>query len=119
MQDFRHLRVWAAAHTLALTVYRVTARFPPDERYGLVSQLRRSAASIGANIAEGCGRSTDADARRCFQIALGSACEVLNHALLAHDLGLLNEAEFALVDRHAMPVRRMLIRLIERLRRAS
>ena len=115
MQDFRNLRVWQAAHRLTLSVYRVTSTFPSHERYGLVSQLRRAAASIGANIAEGCGRSSDADARRCLHVALGSACEVLNHALLARDLGLLDEASFIMLESELLPVRRMLVRLIERL----
>ena len=119
MQDFRNLRVWRAAHGVALATYRVTAAFPADERFGLASQLRRAAASVGANIAEGCGRSSDADTRRCLQIALGSACEVLNHALLARDLGLLDEATFAELERELSPVRRMLVRLIERLRDGS
>jgi four helix bundle protein len=119
VQDFRNLRVWRAAHVVAVTTYRVTATFPADERFGLVSQLRRAAASIGANIAEGCGRSSDADMRRCLQIALGSACEVLNHALLARDLGFLDEHALHVLEQELSPVRRMLVRLIERLRLGS
>ena len=115
MQDFRNLRVWQAAHAAAVTTYRVTAAFPDAERFGLVSQLRRAAASVGANIAEGCGRSSDADMRRCLQIALGSACELLNHALLAHDLGLLDQKTLDALEQELSPVRRMLVRLIERL----
>src|SRR5215208_4386599 len=115
MQDFRNLRVWRAAHAAALTTYRLTAAFPEDERFGLASQLRRAAASIGANIAEGCGRSSDADTRRCLQIAFGSACETLNHALLARDLNLLDERGFATLEAELSPARRMLVRLIERL----
>jgi four helix bundle protein len=116
MQDFRNLRVWRAAHAATLTAYRLSARFPSGEQYGLVSQVRRASASVGANIAEGCGRSTDADARRCYQIALGSACELLNHALLARDLGLLDQPSFDALEAEMEAVRRMLIRLIERLR---
>ena len=119
MQDFRNLRVWRAAHQVTLTVYRTTAAFPPGERYGLTSQIRRSAASIGANIAEGCGRSSDADTRRCLQIALGSACETLNHAMLARDLGMLDDAVFLALEDQMSPVRRMLVRLIERLDRPT
>lgn len=119
MQDFRNLRVWRAAHAATLTTYRLTAQFPTGEQYGLVSQLRRATASVGANIAEGCGRSTDADARRCFQIALGSACEVLNHTLLARDLGLLDQAGFVALEDEMTSVRRMLICLIERVRRGG
>ena len=116
MQDFRRLRVWQGAHRTALVVYRVTAGFPQSEAYGLASQLRRSAASIGANVAEGCGRASDADTRRCLQIALGSACETLNHALLARDLGLLDDAGLTIIEAELLPARQMLIRLIERLR---
>ena len=116
MQDFRRLRVWQTSHRAALAVYRITAGFPVNEAYGLTSQLRRSTASIGANVAEGCGRGSDADMRRCLQIALGSACEALNHALLARDLGLLAATDFARVDAELTHVRRMLIRLIQRLR---
>ena len=115
MQDFRNLRVWTAAHRLTLTVYRATDRFPSSERFGLTSQLRRSAASIGANIAEGCGRGSDPDARRCFLIALGSACEVLNHSLLARDLGFLDAASFDAVEAEAAPVRKMPSRLLSRM----
>lgn len=115
MQDFRNLRVWQAAHQLTLSVYRATAAFPQGEEYGLISQLRRASVSIGSNIAEGCGRSSDADTRRCLHIALGSACEVLNDALVARDLGLLDEPGFTALESHMSPVRRMLIRLIERL----
>ena len=116
MRDFQTMRVWRAAHRLTLTVYRTTDRFPSSERFGLVAQLRRSAASIGANVAEGCGRGSDADARRCFQIAFGSACEVLNHTLLARDLGLLDANAFATIERESEPVRRMLNRLVTSLR---
>ncbi|HEX6536747.1 MAG TPA: four helix bundle protein [Gemmatimonadaceae bacterium] len=115
MQDFRNLRVWRAAHLATISVHRATTAFPSHEQFGLVSQLRRAAASIGANIAEGCGRSTDGDMRRSLRIALGSACEVLNFLLLARDLGLLDEATFDALEGELSPVRRMLVRLIERL----
>jgi four helix bundle protein len=55
MKDFRDLKVWERAHLLTLNVYKITAAFPRDERFGLTSQVRRCNASIGANIAEGCG----------------------------------------------------------------
>jgi four helix bundle protein len=119
MQDFRNLRVWRAAHSYALLVYRATAAFPRDERFGLTSQLRRAGVSIAANIAEGCGRGSDPDARRHLHIALGSACEALSLALLARDLGLLTDEQFALLETELGPVRRMLVRLIERTRSAK
>jgi four helix bundle protein len=86
MQDFRKLEVWQVAHKLALDVYRVTKAFPSDERYGLTSQLRRAASSIGANLAEGCGRGSDIDFARFVQIAMGSASEMEYHLIMACDL---------------------------------
>ena len=75
MKDFRDLQVWHKAHELALDAYRASSGFSQDERYGLTSQLRRAAVSIGANLAEGCGRGSDADFARFAQIAMGSASE--------------------------------------------
>jgi four helix bundle protein len=61
MEDFKNLRVWAKAHELTLNVYQKTRCFPKEELYGVTSQMRRSAASVGANIAEGCGPRSDGD----------------------------------------------------------
>ena len=58
MQDYREMKVWEKAHRFALDIYKVTQKFPKDERYGIISQLRRAAASVPTNIAEGCGRGT-------------------------------------------------------------
>jgi four helix bundle protein len=61
MKDFRQLKVWQKAHQLTLAIYQITASFPRDEIYGLTSQMRRAATSISANLAEGCGRNSDAE----------------------------------------------------------
>jgi four helix bundle protein len=76
MKDFRTLAVWEKAHHFTLAIYRLSKTFPKEELFGLTSQIRRAAASIPTNIAEGCGRSTDPDFARFLQIAFGSACEV-------------------------------------------
>ena len=73
MRDFRDLQVWQKAHRLTLDVYRATRSFPTEERYGLTAQLRRSAASIPTNIAEGCGRDGERELARFISIAAGSA----------------------------------------------
>ena len=93
VKNFRDLQVWHKALKLTLAVYGETAKLPSDERFGLTSQLRRSAASIPANIAEGCGRDTAADLKRFLQIAMGSASEVEYHILLAKDLAIVGEGE--------------------------
>ena len=76
MEDFKNLKVWSKAHRLTLKIYLSTRKFPKDELYGLTSQIRRAAASIGANIAEGCGRRSDPKMKRFVQIARGSASEL-------------------------------------------
>jgi len=93
MKDFRELKVWEKAHQFTLVVYQATTAFPKEELFGLTSQMRRSAASIPTNIAEGCGRGSDDDFRRFLQIAMGSASELKYQLLLAHDLGYFDATE--------------------------
>src|SRR5882757_5230038 len=93
MKDFKELKVWSKAHEMTMSVYRATRSFPKEELYGLTSQLRRAAASIGANIAEGCGRRSDGEFTRFLQIARGSASEIEYHFMLARDLHYLREQE--------------------------
>jgi four helix bundle protein len=89
MQRFTKLVVWCRAHQLVLMVYRLTARFPADERYAIVAQLRRAAASVPANIAEGARREGRADYARMLNIAQGSLAETEYFVLLSRDLGYL------------------------------
>jgi four helix bundle protein len=98
-----------------LAVYRHTRKFPKEEMYGLTSQLRRASASIGANIAEGCGRRSDAEMKRFLQIARGSANEVEYHLLLARDLQYLPVDEFKDLEEKMHEVQRMLASLVQRL----
>jgi four helix bundle protein len=114
MQSFADLKVWAKAHALALETYRTTQSFPADERFGLVSQMRRAAASVPANIAEGCARSTDPDFARFLSHAIGSASELEYFALLARDLAFLNEADYRGMTGRVEEVKRMLAALIGR-----
>ncbi len=83
MKDFKELKVWEKAHALTLLVYAETRTFPKEELYGLTSQLRRSAASVAANVVEGCGRRSDGEFTRFLQISRGSAAELEYHLLLA------------------------------------
>jgi four helix bundle protein len=114
MKDFRDLKVWEKAHELALGIYRRTVAFPREELYGLTSQVRRSGVSVPSNIAEGCGRGTDADFGRFLQIAMGSACELEYQLLLAHDLKYLPEADYSQLNAILLEVKRMLASLINK-----
>ncbi len=94
MKNFRDLKVWEKAHQLTLSAYKVSKGFPKEELYGLTNQMRRSAASIPANIAEGCGRGGDPELARFFQKALGSASEFEYHVLLGRDFGLIKSQDY-------------------------
>jgi len=117
MRDFREIKVWEKAHLLTLERYKVTATFPSEEKYGLTSQLRRSAASIPANIAEGFGRGGHVELGRFLQIGMGSACEVEYHILLAKDLNLLSKKIYDDLNGRVVEVKRMLASLLLKVRR--
>jgi four helix bundle protein len=113
-RNFRDLKVWEKAHQLTLDAYRATLAFPRDEAYGLASQVRRSASSVPANIAEGCGRGGGDLARFC-RIASGSLSEFRYHLLLVYELGLLPKDRFDALDNQAAEVERMLTAFIRTL----
>ena len=116
MKDFRELQVWQRSHALTLAVYRQTKSFPKDELFGLTSQIRRASASIPANIAEGCGRDGDAELKRFLNIALGSACELDYHLLLATELGYIAADESRPLAAEVLELRRMLGAFIQKLK---
>jgi four helix bundle protein len=116
MKDFRSLKVWEKAHAFVLWVYKETAAFPTEERYGLTSQMRRAAVSIPNNIAEGCGRGSDPDMARFIQTSMGSASEVEYLLLLSRDLGLLSEGPYQNMTSEITEIKRMLTGLIKTLK---
>ncbi|MEX2152152.1 MAG: four helix bundle protein, partial [Gemmatimonadaceae bacterium] len=103
MQDFRKLRVWHAGKDFCVAVYDVTRSFPADERFGFTSQLRRSARSICANIAEGCGYMGKNDSARFYQMSLGSATESLSDMIIAQELESLSKADFDKLEELLLP----------------
>ncbi len=101
---------------LTIAVYRLTATFPTQERYGLTSQMRRAAVSISSNIAEGAGRETRDDFRRFIILARGSNCEIHTQLLVAAELGYCPKLEFQEVERAVVEVAKMLNGLAKYLR---
>lgn len=87
MGNYHTLDVWKASRTLAVSTYRATTEFPPEERFGLTSQMRRAAVSVMSNIAEGAGRGSDAEFRTFLHIARGSLYELESQCMLAQELG--------------------------------
>jgi four helix bundle protein len=116
MKDFRQLKVWEKSHQLALAIYKATKEFPKEELYGLTSQIRRSSMSTPTNIAEGCGRNTDADFARFLQMAMGSASEMEYQLILAHDLGFLPKDSYEKLHDEVEEVKRMLASLLKTIR---
>jgi four helix bundle protein len=116
MKDFKKQKVWQKSHRLALDIYKVTASFPREELYGLSQQLRRSCASIPANIAEGCGRNSEADFSRFLQIAMGSAAELEYHLLLSHDLEFINDYDYENLSKETVEIKQMLSSFIKKLK---
>ncbi len=86
MRNFRELEVWKEAMHLAKEIYQLTKQLPDAEKYGLIAQINRSAVSIPANIAEGCGKYSNKDFARFLQISLGSSYELETHLVLCEDL---------------------------------
>ena len=108
MRDFKKIQVWQKAHQFTLKIYKTTAAFPPDERFGLISQIRRATASIPTNIAEGAGRETQKEFARFVHIASGSASEVEYQLLLAHELGYISLEEYPALEKDIIEIKRML-----------
>ena len=112
MKNFRDLQVWHKAHSLTLESYRITNTFPKQEMYGLTSQIRRSAASVAANIAEGCGKRGNGEFYRFLNMALGSASELEYHFLLARDLDFVSRENYKHLDDSVIEIKRMLASLV-------
>ncbi|MGC4022212.1 MAG: four helix bundle protein [Cyclobacteriaceae bacterium] len=116
MKNYKDLKVWEKAHQATLLVYEITKKFPTDEKFNLISQIRRAATSIPTNIAEGCGKFTDKDFANFLQVSLGSTHEVEYLLLLSCDLGYLEKEQFNSLTKEISEVKAMLISLIKKVR---
>lgn len=119
MRDFRKLTVWQKAHRLALDVHQCLERSPQRRYAGLRSQLLRAAASIPANIAEGCGKASMAELARYGEIALGSCTELDNHLQFARDVRVLDHASHVELTARVTELRRMLFSFVRAIRARS
>lgn len=113
MHNFKELRVWQNARRFVKEVYVTTKDFPADEKYGLISQMRRSVVSIPSNIAEGSGRGTDKDFSRFLNIALGSAYELQTLIFLSLDLELIIEEKVNELNSSLEEIQKMIYDLIK------
>ncbi|MBR1463079.1 MAG: four helix bundle protein [Prevotella sp.] len=106
--SFESIVAWQKAHYFTRLVYTITGHFPEEERFGLVSQFRRAAVSIGANIAEGYKKLSKADKLRFLNISEGSLAECQNYIVLSRDLGYIDDREYALLHESADEAGRLL-----------
>ena len=115
LKNYKELKVWQKSYELCLEIYRITAKFPKEEKYGLTSQIRRSVVSIPSNITEGYGRKTTMDYIRMLYISYGSVCELETQILLAGDLDLIEKSELGTLKKDISEIERMLKALIKSL----
>jgi four helix bundle protein len=116
MRDHTKLRAFELADELVLLVYKITACFPKEEIFGLVSQIRRAAISIPSNIVEGCARNSEADYLRFLTIAFGSLRELHYQLGLSKKLGFIGTQDFSLVEQKVIETEKVLNGLICALR---
>ena len=115
LKNYKELKVWQKSYALCIWIYQTTGNFPAEEKYGLTSQIRRSAVSIPSNIAEGYGRKTTTDYIRFLYIAYGSLCELETQLLLAGDLNFLAVGNLEELKTNISEIERMLKALIRSL----
>jgi four helix bundle protein len=116
VKEFRTLKVWEKSHRLVLAIYEATKTFPKNELYGITSQIQRAAVSVPTNIAEGCGKDSDAELGRFLKIAMGSSSELEYLLLLAHDLSYLSDDQYNRLHVNLVEVRKMLNAFIQKLK---
>lgn len=98
MHNLKELKIWHKAVDLATDVYRLTADFPKEEKYGLISQIRRSAVSISSNIAEGAGRNSEKEFSHFLGISNGSSYELQTQLIISRNLGIVNSELESILD---------------------
>ena len=111
MRDFKKFSVWEKSHELVLKIYNITKSYPQDELFGLTSQMRKSSSSVPTNIAEGCGRFTDAEFARFVVIASGSACELEYQIILSHSIQYIDTIQFEEFNTDINEIKKMLVGL--------
>ncbi len=112
LRDFTDLLAWQEGHKLVLEIYKLTKKFPKDEMFGLVNQMRRSAVSVTSNIAEGFGRQGYKEKVQFFYISQGSLVELKDQLLIARDVHYIDSAGFTKASEQANHTHKLLQGLI-------
>ncbi len=115
MRDFKNYNIWKLSHQFVLEIYQITKSYPSEERFNLISQLRRAAISIPTNIAEGAGKRTDPDFRRYLDISLGSSLEVEYLLILSKDLQYIDDQLFDKLNVNINDIKKKIFTLIQKI----
>ena len=115
LKNYKELKVWQKSYQLCLEIYRITARFPKDEKFGLTSQIRRASVSVPSNIAEGFNRFHNKEYKQFLYIALGSCGELETQIEIAKELEYINEKSKNILLEKLDHESRMLRNLIKKL----
>ena len=116
IKNFTDLFVWQRGHKLVLDIYKITEKFPKEEKYGLSDQIKRASVSITSNIAEGFGRDKFNDKAHFYTIALGSIYEIQNQLIIARDLKYINIGECDVLLNECTEISKMMLVLIKKIR---
>jgi four helix bundle protein len=119
MHNYKELKVWQKGRELVKFVYQLTARFPKEEIYTLISQIRRAVISIPSNISEGAGHFSNKEFSRFLEIAYASSCELDTQIILSFDLNFINKDELNDSNIYIEEIQKMLAGLIKSLRKAN
>ncbi|MEJ7691658.1 four helix bundle protein [Daejeonella sp.] len=111
MHNFKELKVWQKSIDLTTQIYSALSCFPSDEKYGLVSQMKRAAVSIPSNIAEGCGRKSNKELKYFLSINLGSAFELETQLIVAHRLNLMEQTKMNDIELKISEIQKMIFSL--------
>ncbi len=114
MHNYKQLEVWNKGIELASAIYRVTKSFPKEEKFGIISQMRRCSVSISSNRAEGAGRNSDKEFRQFLNISFGSCSELETQLIISQNLEYLTKGEFEEITAELTEIQRMLFTLIKK-----
>lgn len=115
MNQFKELKIWKDGINLAVDIYKLTKLFPPEEKFGLVSQMNRCVISVSSNIAEGAGRNNPKEFRQFLGIALGSACELESQLIVSQMLDFISEDTLKVHEDKLVHLQNMINKLIKTL----
>lgn len=119
IKSFTDLIAWKEGHKLVLMVYKTTLKFPKNESFAIIDQIRRSVVSVTSNIAEGFSRQGKKEKIQFFYMALGSNTELQNQLLISKDLGYLGKEEFTKIAQQTVTVSKLINSLIKYLKNNS